>query len=1043
VTTINAQERRKSMTTTKSARKSIALLLSLLLIVSLFSGLTIGAGAASTVWDGTIAGAYAGGNGTAASPYQIANGAQLAFLAQMVNAGKTSSAEYYILTDDIYLNYSDTPSVNVWTEIGTESSPFLSSFNGNGHLVCLVYYYAPNTSSATHKGLFGSTASSALIQNLGVTGTVAAYNYAAGIAGYNGGTIQNCFSAVSVTGNDSGTRGSGGITGMNGGSVINCYNIGTVNSLYRPVGGIAGIADTAPTTPPSIQTSYSVGTVTSAGGTGYAGAILATLNSSTVSQCKYLDTSAAHAVAYPESFDGETSSDDMKTSTFPATISSAFAFDSYGVNGGYPILSWETYTTRPVPPNSGGGTYTVSFNTTGVASISNIVTTSGAVSFTITPTVSGEVYQSVTVPVSSGATTAKTATNSYTISNITSNLTVNVVASATPSFSASGISGIVEVLTSSNFTVTGGSTVSQNLLINATAQSSNITINNLQILNGLTSIIDFAGTGNTLTFGGTNVLQEGSSNYAAIHVPASASLAIGGAASGINNLYLYKDSLAAGIGGNSAEVNGALTFNSGNYFLKGSSTGAVIGTGGSAPSVAGTITINGGQLNVATISGGAGIGGGMGVSGGTVNLNGGNLSLNATWTGHALGSGAGGADGGFLFISGGSLVFPDATSGNPGTDAKISDASTNPVAPVTFNLANTAFEFGTFAITIGGAPFFSGEVDHYFYATTTSSVQANWTYIPPNGETAKYNSALTLYLPTGSSPINVTVSNSNGSAGVEFGYNASTGWEYNVTSSSSSVSYLNTGSTATFANGTAWYPYNTLAAAIGNANPNVYILDTVGIGKTDTIASKTFTRAPGYPGDLFSIKGDSSLTITGGTIDGNAANSPVVLGSLINIGGGSLTMSGGTLQNNTTSGNGGAVYVSSLSGSVFNLNGGTITGNSAVLGQGVYADGSSTTTYPIVINPSTSSVITVGTSDWIYLNGTGTRFDLLTSVSATQIPNPLRIKVSNPSTNLVVVRTPDNTTATASVGRFRRTNSTGYSMAVSGANIIYNGTSFE
>ena len=37
-------------------------------------------------WDGSVAESFAGGTGTEEDPYQIANGAQLAYLAQFVNS---------------------------------------------------------------------------------------------------------------------------------------------------------------------------------------------------------------------------------------------------------------------------------------------------------------------------------------------------------------------------------------------------------------------------------------------------------------------------------------------------------------------------------------------------------------------------------------------------------------------------------------------------------------------------------------------------------------------------------------------------------------------------------------------------------------------------------------------------------------------------------------------------------------------------------------------------------------------------------------------
>ena len=54
------------------------------------------------VWDGSIATGFAGGSGIETDPYQISNGAELAYLAKLVNEkNQEYNAAYYILTSDI------------------------------------------------------------------------------------------------------------------------------------------------------------------------------------------------------------------------------------------------------------------------------------------------------------------------------------------------------------------------------------------------------------------------------------------------------------------------------------------------------------------------------------------------------------------------------------------------------------------------------------------------------------------------------------------------------------------------------------------------------------------------------------------------------------------------------------------------------------------------------------------------------------------------------------------------------------------------------
>lgn len=56
------------------------LLLAMMLTFAMLCG-------AQTPWDGTVAESYAGGDGTAENPFQIATAEQLAYLAQQTNNG--------------------------------------------------------------------------------------------------------------------------------------------------------------------------------------------------------------------------------------------------------------------------------------------------------------------------------------------------------------------------------------------------------------------------------------------------------------------------------------------------------------------------------------------------------------------------------------------------------------------------------------------------------------------------------------------------------------------------------------------------------------------------------------------------------------------------------------------------------------------------------------------------------------------------------------------------------------------------------------------
>lgn len=94
------------------------------------------------VWDGSTAAAFAGGTGTAEDPYQIANGAQLAYLASSVNSGETYEEKNFVLTANIDLNGLPwTPIANSFSDAllgGSDYRIFAGNFDGNGYAISNV-----------------------------------------------------------------------------------------------------------------------------------------------------------------------------------------------------------------------------------------------------------------------------------------------------------------------------------------------------------------------------------------------------------------------------------------------------------------------------------------------------------------------------------------------------------------------------------------------------------------------------------------------------------------------------------------------------------------------------------------------------------------------------------------------------------------------------------------------------------------------------------------------------------------------------------------
>ena len=169
-------------------------------------------------WDGTVAEAYDGGNGTAEDPYQIATPQQLALLVQQTNDG-TGGDAYYLLTDDICLNANLEMWYINWKPIGrvTDSTVayFRGHFDGNGKTISKLLCETNEMMTDPVIGLFGCT-DGAEIVNVNLSDCrLTGGEYAGGLVGYAGSTdISNCSvqnSQITTTGGVA-----GGIVGYAG-----------------------------------------------------------------------------------------------------------------------------------------------------------------------------------------------------------------------------------------------------------------------------------------------------------------------------------------------------------------------------------------------------------------------------------------------------------------------------------------------------------------------------------------------------------------------------------------------------------------------------------------------------------------------------------------------------------------------------------------------------------------------------------------------------------------------------------------------------------
>ena len=186
-------------------------------------------------WDGTVAEAYAGGNGTEENPYQIANAKQLALLAQQTNSG-TGGDAYYQLTANINLE-NCSGGYNIWTSIGDADHPFTGHFDGNENYILGLYDYGFTNNKV---GLFGHI-TSAEIKNVYLTNVIlGGIEDAAGIAALaEQSVITNCHVDVAVIETK---QYGGGIVSLGNNCVVErCSNNGNIKTYMESNNCIGGI----------------------------------------------------------------------------------------------------------------------------------------------------------------------------------------------------------------------------------------------------------------------------------------------------------------------------------------------------------------------------------------------------------------------------------------------------------------------------------------------------------------------------------------------------------------------------------------------------------------------------------------------------------------------------------------------------------------------------------------------------------------------------------------------------------------------------------
>lgn len=266
--------------------------------------------------------------------YQVADAFQLFWFAGLVNGTLTDGTEQNtsasaVLTADIDL------SGETWTPIGSESTPYIGTFDGQGYTISGMTI----ENAESYSGLFGNVTGT--VKNFTVTGsititgdeTVARVGGAVGSLGTAsaGGTVSGVTSGVDITvsaGNDhiGGVVGSmpenssptvencvytgdinitvaaGSVAGVVGyirtGTIQNCANQGSISVSGSGDGSVGGILGYCNNKSIKITACYNTGII-SASGTANVGAIVGNnrddnnhVGQATVSNCYYLTGSA-------------------------------------------------------------------------------------------------------------------------------------------------------------------------------------------------------------------------------------------------------------------------------------------------------------------------------------------------------------------------------------------------------------------------------------------------------------------------------------------------------------------------------------------------------------------------------------------------------------------------------------------------------------------------------------------------------------------------------------------------------------------------------
>ena len=170
--------------------------------------------------------------------------------------------------------------------------------------------------------------------NCGSEGNVSGVKNLGGLCyEFYAGTMTGCYNTGAVSG--SGTC-VGGIMGYAKQAAIkDVYNTGAVSTTKNLVGGLVGEMEKS-----SLTNGYSTGkiTVSESGGSSVGAAVGW---ADTLSNVYYLEGTSEKGVGRDGTAAAKTA-DELKAKTMPAALGNGFKRDLGNINGGYPVLSWQT-----------------------------------------------------------------------------------------------------------------------------------------------------------------------------------------------------------------------------------------------------------------------------------------------------------------------------------------------------------------------------------------------------------------------------------------------------------------------------------------------------------------------------------------------------------------------------------------------------------------------------------------------------------------------------------------------------------------------------